>query len=122
MGGELSAGFGNKLSDELDGELCVVFVTRINNKLAYHLKYCLCIFIFTTDPCLMVLEYASKGTMQTFLRRNRPGVFGAKPPPPDIMLRFAVHAAKGMSFLQSQQVRFKYNASVFHSYGTICIS
>eukprot|EP00057_Strongylocentrotus_purpuratus_P017491 XP_011671965.1 PREDICTED: uncharacterized protein LOC756169 [Strongylocentrotus purpuratus] len=58
-----------------------------------------------SDPFFMILEYASKGPLQTFLRRNRPGTPGAKPPPAEIFLRFAIHTAKGMTFLQTQKVR-----------------
>ncbi|XP_072170585.1 uncharacterized protein [Diadema setosum] len=58
----------------------------------------------SSDPYYMVLEYAAKGPLQVFLRRNRPGVAGAKPPPPVIFLRFAVHVAKGMAFLASERV------------------
>ncbi|XP_030839405.1 uncharacterized protein LOC756169 [Strongylocentrotus purpuratus] len=57
-----------------------------------------------SDPFFMILEYASKGPLQTFLRRNRPGTPGAKPPPAEIFLRFAIHTAKGMTFLQTQKV------------------
>lgn len=60
---------------------------------------------FNIDPFFMILEYASKGPLQTFLRRNRPGTPGAKPPPAEIFLRFAIHTAKGMTFLQTQKVR-----------------
>ncbi|XP_041484134.1 uncharacterized protein LOC121430795 isoform X2 [Lytechinus variegatus] len=57
-----------------------------------------------SDPFFMILEYASKGPLQTFLRRNRPGTPGAKPPPAEIFLRFAIHTAKGMTFLQTHKV------------------
>ncbi|XP_033118700.1 tyrosine-protein kinase Shark-like isoform X2 [Anneissia japonica] len=56
------------------------------------------------DPLYMVLEYAPKGELQNFLRRNRPHTPGAKPPMSKNLMNFAVQIAKGMTYLHQNKI------------------
>lgn len=53
----------------------------------------------------MVIEYASKGCLQEFLRRNRPGSPAGQTPKPNELVRFASQIANGMAHIASKQVK-----------------
>ncbi|KAJ8033478.1 Tyrosine kinase receptor Cad96Ca [Holothuria leucospilota] len=56
------------------------------------------------DPFYMVIEYASKGPLNEFLRRNRPGSPGGQTPAPRELVRFAAQIANGMAHISDKQI------------------